>query len=95
MSLITMPMMAQNTEKPPKKTDVTFKVPMDCEDCIDKITHHMAFEKGVKNISCSLEQKTVTITYRTNKTNVEKLNEGLDKIGYKGELIDTDKSVQR
>jgi len=52
-----------------------------CQGCCDKIMKNIAFEKGVKDIVCDLEEKTVTVTYDANKTNVPTLLKAFDKIG--------------
>lgn len=77
MSLFAITMMAE------KKQEVTtFNVPMTCENCVTKIESNMAFEKGVKDLECNLENKTVKVTYLAEKTDVEKLKKGFEKIGY-------------
>ena len=51
-----------------------------CQGCIDKIMKNIAFEKGVKDIACDLDTKTVTVTYDANKTDVPALLEAFKKI---------------
>lgn len=72
-----------------KKEKVTFKVEMDCISCKQKIEKNIAFEKGVKDMDVSFKEKTVTITYDDSKTNVERLQKGFEKIGYKAEIQKT------
>ena len=78
MSLFALTVMAEKTKK-----EVTFNVPLDCENCVKKVEKNIAFEKGVKDISCDLVGKTVTVTYLAEKTNIDKLKKGFAKIGYK------------
>lgn len=48
---------------------VVFKVSqMHCENCEKKVKNNMRFEKGVKELSTELKNKTVSITYDTEKT---------------------------
>lgn len=69
-----------------KKTEtVTFKVGMHCKNCVKKVTDNISFEKGVKDLKVSLEDKTVTITYDPAKTNPETLKKAIEKLGYKVE----------
>ena len=42
---------------------------------------NIAFEKGVKDIVCDLDTKTVTVTFDADKTNTEALLKAFDKIG--------------
>lgn len=72
----------QNAKKAATKT-VTFNVSMHCKNCVKKINENISFEKGVKNLEVSLDQKTVTVTYDPAKTDVTKLKAALEKLGYK------------
>lgn len=63
------------------KQVVTLSCDLHCQGCCDKIMKNIAFEKGVKDIECNLEEKTVTVTYDANKTNVPTLLKAFDKIG--------------
>ena len=65
----------------PDKQVVVLSVDIHCQGCIDKIMKNIAFEKGVKDIVCELESKTVTVTYDANKTDVETLLVAFKKIG--------------
>jgi Cu2+-exporting ATPase len=63
------------------KQVVVLSCDLHCQGCCDKIMKNIAFEKGVKDIVCDLENKTVTVTYDANKTNVPALLKAFDKIG--------------
>ena len=78
--------MAEKIEQHAKKSatkTVTFNVSMHCKNCVKKINDNVAFEKGVKDLSVSLDQKTVTVTYDPARTDVAKLKAALEKLGYK------------
>lgn len=65
-----------------------FKVEqMSCGNCEKKIVNNMKFEKGLKKIETDLKEKTVTITYDAEKTNVDDLKAGFKKIKYEVELV--------
>lgn len=70
-----------------KNEKVVFKVAMDCISCKQKIEKNIPFEKGVKALDVNLEKQTVEITYNDSKTDGVKLQKGLEKIGYKAEII--------
>lgn len=61
---------------------VTPQPRMNCENCENKIKNVLRFEKGVKEITTSLELQTVTIKYDADKTTVEKLLNALATAGY-------------
>ena len=80
--LVLMCMFAISSYARKENESVTFNVKLDCENCINKIESNLAFEKGVKDLACSLEKQSVTVTYAADKTNVEDLKKGFAKIGY-------------
>lgn len=55
---------------------------MHCSSCENKIKSNIRFEKGVKDIVTNLADKTVTVTYDADKTDVDKIIEGFKKIDY-------------
>ena len=56
---------------------------MHCANCESKIKNNIRFEKGIKEIETNLEEKTVTIKYDADKTTVENIIAGFEKINYK------------
>lgn len=49
--------------------------------------NNMRFEKGVKELSTELKNKTVSITYDAEKTDVKKLQAGFKKFNYEAEFV--------
>lgn len=65
------------------KTVVLTTVPqMHCENCEKRIKDNIRFEKGIKKIVTDVEQQKVTITYDADKTTVENIIKGFEKIKY-------------
>jgi copper chaperone CopZ len=78
-----------NADKKKKKKNeetVVFQVNMDCHSCVQKIEGNIPFEKGVKDLKVSLEKLECEVTFREDKTSVDKLIEAFDKLGYKAEI---------
>ena len=72
---------------------VVFKVSqMHCENCEKKVKNNMRFEKGVKELSTELKNKTVSITYDAEKTDVKKLEGKWNVVEVKGCLLYTSPS---
>ena len=71
---------AQSASAKPNKQVVVLSVDIHCQGCIDKIMKNIAFEKGVKDIVCDLDTKTVKVTYDANKTDVPTLLTAFEKI---------------
>ena len=55
---------------------------MHCTGCEKKIKDNIRFEKGIKSITTNLDNKTITIEYDADKTNIENIIEGFKKINY-------------
>ncbi len=73
----------------PKKEvkTVVFKVGLHCQNCVKKVKENISFEKGVKGLEVSLDNKTVTVTYDPTKTDVPTLKKAIEKLGYKAEAV--------
>ena len=59
---------------------VVLSCDLHCQGCCDKIMKNIAFEKGVKDLVCDLDTKTVTLTYDTTKTDIPTLLKAFEKI---------------
>jgi Cu2+-exporting ATPase len=71
---------AQDAKK--KKEVVNFKIEeMHCDNCIKKIEKNIAFEKGVTDLKCDLKTHTAEVTYKTDKTDLDKIVSAFKKIG--------------
>ena len=60
---------------------------MHCTGCEQKIKNNIRFEKGIKDIKTNLDDKTVTIEYDADKTNVENIIKGFKKINYEASEV--------
>ncbi|MDL2223612.1 heavy-metal-associated domain-containing protein [Bacteroidales bacterium OttesenSCG-928-M11] len=81
--LFTLEAAAQNKKN--QKETVVFEVSMSCENCKKKIEKNISFEKGVTDLLVDLKTKTVTIQYKTQKTDKAKLKAAIEKLGFKAE----------
>lgn len=78
---------AQDAKK--KKDTVTFFVEeMECANCQKKVEKNIAFEKGVTDLKCDLQTRTVNVTYKTDKTSKTKLASAFKKIGMEAVPVD-------
>ena len=69
-----------SNRKSSNRQSVVLSVDLHCQACCDKIMKNIAFEKGVKDIVCDLQTKTVTVTYDASKTDVPALLKAFEKI---------------
>ena len=86
-ALMALPTISMADNKPAKKSkgeikEVTFVVDFDCENCAKKIRENVSFEKGVKDLKVTLENKTVALKYDAAKTSEETLKTSIEKLGY-------------
>lgn len=70
-----------------KTVVLTTNPEMHCTGCEKKIKENIRFEKGIKSIKTNLEDKTVTIEYDAEKTNVPAIIEGFKKIKYEAKEV--------
>jgi len=73
-----------------KEETITIKTSAVCSMCKERIESQMAFEKGVKSVSLDVKSKVLTVTYKTSKTNPDKLKAAVTKIGYDADDLPAD-----
>lgn len=71
----------QSVEAKSNKQVVTFYVQLHCQGCIDKVYKTIAYERGVKDLKCDLQNQTVQVTYDANKTDVPALQKAFADMG--------------
>lgn len=85
-ALMAMPVISMADSKPSRKKgeirEVTFVVDFDCENCAKKIRENVSFEKGVKGLNVSVEDKTVALKYDAAKTSESVLKAAIEELGY-------------
>lgn len=79
---------AQKTSKEVKS--MVIKTSVVCEMCKEKIEKNLIFEKGVREVSVDMDKKEVTVNYRADKTNPEKIKTALSKLGYRADDLAAD-----
>lgn len=61
---------------------------MSCQNCEKKIKNNLRFEKGVKDITTSLKDQVVTVTFDDEKTSESKIIGAFKKIGYTAKVTE-------
>ncbi|MCH5173267.1 MAG: heavy-metal-associated domain-containing protein [Bacteroidales bacterium] len=67
---------------------VVFASNLHCDNCAKKVKENISFEKGVKDLSVSVEDNTVTVVFNPSKTDTLKLKKAINKLGYKAEVVE-------
>ena len=103
ISLPSLLLANENNETKKSKTKkneqtIVLQVNMDCHSCVQKIESNIPYEKGVKDLKVSLEKLECELTFRDDKTSVEKLIDAFKELGYKAEVkseASPDKEVKK
>lgn len=93
ISTMNFTLLGQETEKTKKTQKTEIQTSAQCSMCKDRIEKGLAFEKGVKSVDLDLETKIVSIEYRTDKTNTDKLRAAISKIGYDADDLAADEKA--
>lgn len=67
---------------------VVFQANLHCEKCAEKVRENVSFEKGVKDLSISVPEKTVTVTFVAEKTDTVKLKKAIERLGYNAKILE-------
>lgn len=73
-----------------KTQTVTIQTNGTCEQCKKIMMENVPQWQGVKECSYDMKSAKVTITYDTKSTNVDKLREGIAKLGYNADNVKAD-----
>lgn len=66
---------------------VVFSATIHCKGCQEKVMGNIPFEKGVKDVSVDLPQKTIMIVFDEAKTDTLTLAKSIRKLGYGARVI--------
>lgn len=78
-----------------KTATFTTSPQMHCENCENKIKNNLRFEKGVKEITTSVDNQTVTVKYDADKTTPDKIQQGFKKFGYEARQLKDGEKIKR
>ncbi len=61
-----------------------------CEACKTRIENHLAHEYGVSSVRADYRRHTVTVTWYTDRTNIENIKTALANLGYDADDVTAD-----
>ncbi len=73
-----------------QKSQVTavIKTPtVQCQECKERIEKYMSHEEGILKFSVDYKRKTATVTYITDRTNLENIKTEIANVGYDADDI--------
>lgn len=71
-----------NAQDKKKVEEVQIKTSAVCEMCEKTIEDALLYTKGVKSASLDVPSAVVTVTYRADKTDLEKIKLAINEVGY-------------
>ncbi len=81
----------QVNPKPESKfEEIKIKTSAQCQMCKERIESGLSFEKGIKTAILNLEDKVLTVKFRTEKTDAEKIRKAVSKLGYDADNVAAD-----
>ena len=66
----------------PQLTAVIKTPTVQCESCKARIEKYMAHEEGIVKINVDFKKKITTVTYLTDRTNIENIKAQIANVGY-------------
>lgn len=75
---------------------VVIKTPtVQCEQCKDRIENYLKREPGISAVKVDYKKKTTTITYLTDRNNVEQLKTAIANAGYDADDVTADEDAYK
>jgi mercuric ion binding protein len=70
---------------------VVIKTPtVQCESCKARIEQYLSHEEGITAVDVNYKKKTTTVTYITDRTNVENIKAAIADVGYDADDVKAD-----
>ena len=89
IALLMVTVISAQTEKKEQTTKsannteiIVCSVNVHCDNCVAKVRKNISYEKGVKDLYVSLDDKIVAVKYQTSRTDKEKIKEAIKKLGF-------------
>jgi copper chaperone CopZ len=69
-------------EQTSNKTTVTLYLNFHCQGCVNRLDKGLPFVKGVVDYVTKLSDKSVKVTFRNDKTNIETIKKEIEKMDF-------------
>lgn len=66
-----------------------------CEACKTRIENHLAHEDGISSVKADWRRHTVTVTWLTDRTNIENIKTELANLGYDADDVTADPAAYK
>ncbi|SVC28203.1 uncharacterized protein METZ01_LOCUS281057 [marine metagenome] len=61
--------------------------------CKERIEEEMQFTKGITAVNLNIESQILTVTFKTKKTDIDKIRTAISLIGYNADKVKADKKA--
>ena len=66
-----------------------------CDQCKTKIENYVAREYGVTSVKVDIKKKTTTVTWLTDRTNIENIKAAIANVGYDADDVSADEDAYK
>ncbi|MDN3656943.1 heavy-metal-associated domain-containing protein [Ferruginibacter paludis] len=75
---------------------VVIKTPtVQCEQCKDRIENYLKREPGISAVRVDYKKKTTTVTYLTDRNNIEQIKTAIANAGYEADDVTADEDAYK
>lgn len=75
---------------------VVIKTPtVQCEMCKNKIEKYLAREPGISAVNVDFKKKTTTVTYLTDRNNIEQIKTAIANVGYDADDVTAEEDAYK
>jgi periplasmic mercuric ion binding protein len=79
---LTLLSLSEATASSARRATASYWVSIHCSSCQERLVESLKFEKGVRDISVTVDAKRVDITYDTRRTDAVQLGRAIERLGY-------------
>lgn len=66
-----------------------------CDQCKDRIERYLSKEYGVTSVKVDIKKKTTTVTWITDRTNIENIKTAIANVGYDADDVAADETAYK
>src|SRR6201996_3686342 len=96
LSILLIGLVTITGAQQPTKQTATIKTPtVQCEKCKARIENYMSHEDGIVKVNVDYKKKITTVTYLTDRTNVENIKAMIANVGYDADDVTAEQDAYK
>ncbi|CAN5842690.1 hypothetical protein BH11BAC4_BH11BAC4_24770 [soil metagenome] len=64
-----------------------------CDQCKDRIERYLAHQYGITSVKVDVKKKTTTVTWITDRTNIETIKAAIANVGYDADDVEAEETA--